>query len=666
MNKPYPITSLFLLTLLAGGCASAHHAESGAPDATATSKSAQASTAPSAPATAAHGSGSTAPGAGSSKYTAIIDGNEVPCPDIPMGDDATIQRILDEGKNRCQVMDHMRYLTSEIGPRLTGSSNAYKANQWCMAQYEKWGLTNAHLEQWGTVGAGFDRGPSTGKLFLKREDRGGPGGRRRPGGGPGGRTASEVPGAAIRPEDANKPAAAPDTKPADGQAAAPEAKQDEPKFVYDSLRDFQFTTMSWTAGTNGAVRGLIIKEPKTQEDFDKVKDNLQGAWVLLSPVTPNGQRGFGGQMQTWYNLRAGARKKAAGAGADPAPAAADKPADAKADAPKTDSDTADASKPLTVQEQIALQPVAGYISASRNDLVITGGAPRWRDIDADNVPQDVHVMVTRPDYDAMNSRLADGEEVYAEFDLHHSFIKGPVPVYNTVAEIRGSKFPDEVVIVSGHLDSWDGPGSQGANDNGTGTVVTLEAARILMAAHAKPDRTIRFIDWTGEEQGLLGSRAYVKAHSSEMEKISGCFVDDGGTNSEGGLTVADQMVEMLAAATAPTNNQFYDEVDKRYLNVNIKHGGEKIRTHGASDHASFNGVHVPGFFWDEVGRADYDHVHHTQFDKADQSIENYLKQSATNAAITAYRIACAPTLLPREVVPPPEEKKDDKQANAGQ
>ena len=299
--------------------------------------------------------------------------------------------------------------------------------------------------------------------------------------------------------------------------------------------------------------------------------------------------------------------------------------------------------------------------------MITSGAPKWRELEADKIAPDVHVLVTRADYDAMNSRLADGEVVEAEFNLHHSFVKGPVPVYNTVAEIKGSKWPDEVVIVSGHLDSWDGPGSQGAGDNGTGTVVTLEAARILAAVHAKPLRTIRFVDWTGEEQGLLGSKGYVKDHKAEMDKISAVLVDDGGTNSEGGLTVADQMVEMMAAATAPTNNQFYDEVDKRYLNVNIKHGGEKIRTHGASDHASFNQVGVPGFFWDEVGRDDYNHIHHTQFDKIDDAIPNYLVQSATNAAITAYRLACAPTLLPREVppAPPKDEKKDDKQANAG-
>src|SRR5690606_18097550 len=117
-------------------------------------------------------------------------------------------------------------------------------------------------------------------------------------------------------------------------------------------------------------------------------------------------------------------------------------------------------------------------------------------------------------------------------------------------------------IISGHLDSWNGPGSQGVVDNGTGSAVTLEAARILAAVGAKPKRTIRFILWTGEEQGLLGSRAYVESLSEEERaKISAVFVDDGGTNCEGGLVCPPWMFEYLAPATAATNGQFFSEVD---------------------------------------------------------------------------------------------------------
>ncbi len=268
-----------------------------------------------------------------------------------MGDDETIKRIIDEGKNRSEVWERLKYLTSEIGPRLTGSSRALKANQWCMAEYEKWGLTDAHIEQWGTIGTGFDRGPSTGKLFLKQEARAErPGGRNRPtgAGGGNGAAASERPGAAIKPADADKPTAPPvpaaDAKPADAAPAAPvadakpaEQPAEEPKVTYEPLRDVQFTTMSWTAGTNGAVRGIVLKEPKTEEEFEKVKDKLAGAWILIDAVTPAGQRGFRSPLAMRYDLRAAAHRKADGV---PEPVAAPKPGEEPKEPPKA----ADGSK----------------------------------------------------------------------------------------------------------------------------------------------------------------------------------------------------------------------------------------------------------------------------------------------------------------------------------
>lgn len=517
-----------------------------------------------------------------SKWVAIIDGKETSVPAIEMGDTATVLRILDEGKNHNHVMDHLTYLTQKIGARLTGSTNARKANEFCRDQYTAWGLSNVQLDQWGTIGMGFDRGPSSGKLLLRREPK--------------------------NDDGSEKP-------------------------TYDTLRDFELTTLAWSRGTDGPVRGRIIKEPKTAEDLDAVREKLPGAWVLVQAPSPVGQRGIRSMTQARIEAAKGARKKIAD-GAAP--------------------DT------LSVQERLALEPVAGYITTSRDERVWTGGAPGWRELTPETTPPDVVVVVRGSDYDAINSRLADKEPIEAEFDLKNTLVPGPVPVFNTIAEIPGTTWPDEVVIISAHLDSWDGPGSQGCTDNGTGSAVTLEAARILMAAGAKPMRTIRFINWTGEEQGLLGSKSYVDRHKDELDKISAVFVDDGGTNTEGGLPAPDVDVDYLAAATAPTNNQFYDETDKKYLNVNIRPGGKMLLRGGSSDHASFSGVGVPGFFWDEVGRADYPFGWHTQNDKLDLAIPEYLVQSSTNAAITAYRIACAPHLLPR----PPKEDEPAKTGDA--
>jgi hypothetical protein len=376
--------------------------------------------------------------------------------------------------------------------------------------------------------------------------------------------------------------------------------------VSPTQRDFEFTWRAWTAGTEGPVEGPVFKEPTSQEEFDAIADELNGAWILQKAQARGSRRGVvqrGSEVSTDWT----AKCREAG--------------------------------------------IAGVISPARaGELVHTSGS--YRNLTMDTIDRDLSVSVRRSDYDAMNSRLADGEEVTVEFDCIAEFEEGPIPCYNTIGEIIGSEIPDEVVIISAHLDSWDGPGSQGAIDNGTGSSVTIEAARILAEAGVQPKRTIRFILWTGEEQGLLGSRAYVDTLSEEeLSKISAVFVDDGGTNYEGGLQVVEAMAPMLAAATAPVNKVFPDMPVEIHINERMPRGG-------ASDHASFNAKGVPGFFWDEVGRANYRHGWHTQNDKIDQTIPEYLVQSSTCAAITAFNVANAPTLLPR-YVPPSEANAEE-------
>lgn len=585
------------------------------------------------------------------EWVSVIDGKEVPAPvsAATMGDEYTVQRILDEGKNRNQVMQHLEHLTKQIGPRLTGSSRVLAANHWTRDQYAIWGLSDPRLEQWGDIPVGFDRGPCTGKVFVKREVRTGPGGRRR---GPG----EFGPGAGERPnregerrgepgDPANDPpgVATPERgRPNEVNAAGGEQRNDNqpgdravetPRYEYDELRTLEFTTPSWTRGTDGPVRGMVIKEPKTDEEFEAVKEKLKGAWVLIQARSPVAQRGIRSEVSARIRAREEAHKKLA---------------------------DGTSIEEMKVAERVAVSGIAGYISASSDERVWTGPYSEWRKMEIDGAPKNVEVVVRRGDYDMINSRVSDGEPIAVEFDLDHRLFTAddgkPVPVYNTIAEIRGTTWPDQVVIVSAHLDSWDGPGSEGCTDNGTGSAVTLEAARILMAAGAQPKRTIRFINWTGEEQGLLGSAAYAKMHKAHLHNISAVFVDDGGTNYQGGLECIPEMKEMLAAATAPINNQFFDDVTGKPLNVNIR-VRETMPRGGGSDHATFNAIGVPGFFWDEVGRADYRYGWHTQNDKLDLAIPVYLKQSSTCTAVTAYRLACADTLLPR--APKPEERREE-------
>ncbi|MGE0002366.1 MAG: M28 family metallopeptidase [Fimbriimonadaceae bacterium] len=359
------------------------------------------------------------------------------------------------------------------------------------------------------------------------------------------------------------------------------------RMVSPNPRNFEFTTRSWTAGTGGPRSGGVFLEPTTVEDVAKAAP--RGKWMLMLPRQGDGLP----PRETREAVLAAARAEG----------------------------------------------IHGTVAASRNELVITSGS--WNNLDFENLPKDVDVTVRKSDFDAVTAAMQAGGMPVLEFDLDQKFVKGPIPVYNVIAEIPGVSKPDEIVIVSGHLDSWDGPGSQGTCDNGTGTMVALEAARLLMAAGAKPERTIRFILWTGEEQGLWGSRKYVEMHPDELANISAVIVDDGGTNYCGGLVGTEAMKPMLEQAIAPLAEAFPD------LPMTIR-GQAQMPQGGGSDHASFNRAGVPGFFWMETGVADYNYIHHTQHDKLVGAIHRYLVQSSVASAVTAYNLACAPTMLPRQ------------------
>ncbi len=620
-----------------------------------------------------------APGCATRPNTvSIIDEQRVDTPDIPMGDPATIDRIIALAKNDSHVMDHLTHICTTFGPRLTGSTACENANIWARDQFEKWGLANARIEPWGTVGVRFDRLESTGEIVSPKRG----------------------------------------------------SDNDDDTTDWQTDRTLEFTTLAWTRGTDGPVTGPVVKMPTSLNEVDPEK--IKGAWVLLpAGYGRRGVRSIGFAMRERLDLRHSIRTGAYDPFNEPEPETwtgsvayegdtfdltflperdesgeivagriemPDVGAGPVADVSQEDKtlrlvwpndledteieltidgDTmtgkADGEHDITLKQTVAPDDhaltrdddrvlalvleanPAGFLSASLDERVWTTRPNKWKDITLDDIPQDIEINVRRSDYDYINSHLADGQNVFARFNLHHELTPGPITVYNTIAELPGTTRPDEIVIVSAHLDSWNGPGSQGTTDNGTGSSVVLEAARLLTQAHARPDRTIRFILWTGEEQGLWGSRKYVESlPEEERAKISAVFVDDGGTNSEGGLPAADYMVDYLAAATAPVNDVFYSETDGRFLNVNIRPTGDKIKTHGGSDHASFNKVGVPGFFWDEIGRAEYGKGWHTQNDRLDLAIPEYLVQSSACMAITAYNLADAPGLLPRHPETDPE------------
>jgi Zn-dependent M28 family amino/carboxypeptidase len=240
-------------------------------------------------------------------------------------------------------------------------------------------------------------------------------------------------------------------------------------------------------------------------------------------------------------------------------------------------------------------------------------------------------------------RLLESGPVEVDMNLGASFSAQNVNVYNTVAEIRGSEKPDQLVIIGGHLDSWDL--GTGATDNGTGAMAVLEAARALQKLGVKPARTIRFVLFTGEEQGLNGSKAYVAAHQDEMSKISGVLVDDSGTGKvlTIGLMANYGVRETIDHALYP-------------LAKGVGFAEPTLRTEGGSDHVSFDQAGVPAFWCVQDG-VDYDKTHHSQADTIDRVRWDDLTEGAQVLAVFAYNVAQLPEMLPRKPAPPASAEK---------
>ncbi len=279
--------------------------------------------------------------------------------------------------------------------------------------------------------------------------------------------------------------------------------------------------------------------------------------------------------------------------------------------------------------------IAGVLRSARADLIVTDGQHR---ISWDTLPKRVSIFLTAAEYKSISQPLKDGKPVKLMFDIRAEFKKGPVPQYNVYADLPGSEKPEEFVLVGGHIDSWDG--ATGATDNATGVSTTMEAARLLVKAGAKPKRTIRFILWSGEEQGLFGSREYVKKHKAELEKISAVLVHDGGTNAVCGISATEPMAPLFEKAFGPVMNL---TADRPFKIAKVK----GLRP-GSSDHDSYLAAGVPAFFWHQNGKAQYVRTHHTQYDTFDQIIPEYQKHSAITIAVGAYGIANLDELLPRE------------------
>jgi len=374
---------------------------------------------------------------------------------------------------------------------------------------------------------------------------------------------------------------------------------------------------AWTAGTDGkALEGAVVRVDLSNADsLAKYRDKVRGAWLLQrDPANiwnPDGPA---------MTAKDSADRQAMMDRARQANQAMNR-------------DTSEAAVAARRQFGIDLP----YLLKQAGALgTITDGSKEFALGNMSGSPNRVsplpNLVIAHEDYAMLDRQVKSGLNPRLSAMVDNRMGARPMPQWNTIGEIRGSEFPNQVVILGAHLDSWDI--GQGVTDNGTGSMVVLEAARIIAQSGLKPKRTIRFILFSGEEEGLLGSRAYAAAHANQADSIQAVLVLDNGTGMITGqaLQGRDQDSTLWRNLLAPVTSLGA---------ANVRSGNK-----GGTDHLSFIPYGVPGWNFDQESRG-YNHTHHSQVDTYDHAVASDLRQASAVMAVTAYELANLPLLLPR-------------------
>jgi carboxypeptidase Q len=400
----------------------------------------------------------------------------------------------------------------------------------------------------------------------------------------------------------------------------------------DTGQTLTIAAMAWTHGTNGKVTGDVVVIRNASE-MAAYKGKLKNAIVL--PVPPSQVRAFTekGWPQIWIGQRP-----------DPVPERPSSGGNSKAP-PKLSAGIGladifsafrEASFVGVLTEFLRNEGAAAVLRDSAKPHGLLNMSGSWSGSDRASAVAPLPTLYVAHEHYAQLYRLASRPapaRTRVELEVVNKITPGPVAVHNTVGELRGREKPDEFVILGAHLDSWDL--GQGTTDNGTGSMVVLEAARILAASGIQPRRTIRFVLFSGEEQGLRGSLAYVRQHKEEMKQISMCLVHDTGTGR----------VESIALHGSKASLPVMEAELGSLKQVGL--GPLSLRACPGSDHISFIMGGVPGFMCDQ-NMDEYFLTHHSQSDTLDKANEADLIQGVQVMAVAAMRVANLPTLLPRK------------------
>jgi len=519
-----------------------------------------------------------------------------------------VDRIKAEAFERSKVMEILRNISDVHGPRLTGSPGFEDAARWAMGELNTYGLEKVHLEKWGPFGRAWS------------------------------------------------------------------LEQSSLELIEPSYSQLTAVPLAWSASTNGPVTGELVLAPmrasfsdgpkKYKEAMDayraKWAGKLRGKIVLLSePKVP--------PQQTNPQFRRYTAAELTEIEAAPAPAA--KLPVKKLDELEWPEDSADVGKffnslPNGLMEQLfdlyvqsvaergellAKEGVAGVLlenDRAHDGLLFGEAAGGFK---AANVAAPPTFIVTAEQYNRI-ARLVDKKNpARVRLNVKATTSDHDVDGLNIIGEIPGGDKKDEIVMIGAHFDSWHS--GTGATDNGAGSATMIEVIRILKALNLKLDRTVRIGLWGGEEEGLFGSRAYVKEHfadpktmqvTSEHAKLSGYYNLDNGSGKIRGVYLQghEAMRPLFESWLAPFRDLGVTAIS--------------IRNTGGTDHLSFAAVGLPGFQFIQ-DPLDYGTItHHSDMDTWDHAVPEDLMQASAVIATLVYETATRKDMLPRRELPKAE------------
>jgi hypothetical protein len=414
------------------------------------------------------------------------------------------------------------------------------------------------------------------------------------------------------------------------------------RLLSENGMDLHFATPSYTAGTKGVQRGHVLIEPKSQAEFDRMKGALKGAWVLIS-----------GENSGWpidYSADGDERRAKIIVQNDSINLI-----NREIMMENRRNSGGEQKKLLPLKEEPALfykqmreAGILGIIQSSTVPIRVLYDRKNIDKMTFETLPTIPDIKLEDKQYKVIEQMCRERRYFQLEFDIRNWFKMGPVKYHNVIGIIKGTKYPDEYVLMGGHLDCFDV--ATGGVDDGSGVTPAMEAARLIMAAGGKPQRTILVCLWAGEEFGLLGSKSWVEKNTKKWDKISNYFNRDGGPTVANSLTVPEAMYDDFVKICEPLNS-----INPDFPFTLTKRTGEprpRPTSAGGSDHAYFaiNGIPTLSFGTADPKGYDFDYgeIWHTERDLYNKSIAEYQNHTSVVNAVVVYGLANLDHLLSRQ------------------